>query len=186
MDNKRDKYRLSECLNGDPEAWNWFVDKFSSLVYWTIKRKLFRYGYYYLVHDVDDIYQNVFSSIWENRDLENLKDRDKIEPWLIVVTSNLTIDYIRKRQRKDILLARKSEAQSMERNINMDNSETSLLIDKAMARLKKKEREYLELCFISGMKHREIAELFNIPVNSVSTVISRARNKIKKYIAEKR
>ncbi len=187
METKSDKELVSRCLEDGPDAWSLFVDRFSGLVYWAIKRKLRRYCPVYLNSDAEDIYQRLFASLWEKRSLEAVKDRDNISPWLIVLASNLAIDFIRKKKREEDFLK-----EDMPKDISAGDDYSSLFIkekrnilDNAMGSLSEKEKAYLELSYLSGKKHKDIADIFNVPINSVSTTIARAKTKIKKFIAKK-
>ncbi|MBN1871767.1 MAG: sigma-70 family RNA polymerase sigma factor [Candidatus Omnitrophica bacterium] len=186
MEKFDNRHLVSRCLNGDADAWSEFVDRFSGLVYWSIKRKLARNGFSYLMPDADEIYQGVFSSIWANRRLEGVKDRDDIEPWLVIIASNATIDYIRKRGHYTEFQARYRQEKSLPQKVVVEDVDTMRLVDEAISSLNITERAYLELHFNSGMRHREIAQIYRISVNSVSTVIARAKHKIKKYVASKK
>ena len=186
MADRDDRVIVSKCLAGDTNAWVEFVDRFSPLLFWTIKRKLNRCNASYLVNETEDIYQSLLSSIWHRRSLEQVSDRADIDPWLIVLASNLTIDYIRKRRLREKTLNETIEASIVDQNRPSPAPQTILFLDEAISCLKKKERAYLELNYMNGMKHREIAEAFNTSINSVSTIIARAKNKIRRHLKLKK
>ena len=54
----------------------------------------------------------------------------------------------------------------------------------ALLILKNREREIVKLAS-EGYKHREIADKFNTSTNNVSSILSRAYGKMKKYMQEK-
>ena len=187
MNKNNDKELVKRCLDGNAEAWSEFVDRFSGLIYWAIKRKLNRYNCVYLIRDVEDIYQRLFVSLWEKKSLMNVADRDNISPWLIVLASNLTIDFIRKKRREENFLLRVSEAKNIsgDDEVVIFSEENKHLLDEGIKLLNEKEKVYLEFNYIASKKHKEIAKIFNTSVNSVSTIIARAKNKIRKYIKSK-
>jgi len=187
METKSDKELVMRCLSGDAGAWSNFIDRFSGLVYWAIKRKLNRYYSAHLRSDVEDIYQHLFTSIWEKKSLATVSERDNIAPWLIVLASNLTIDFMRKKKREEDFLQNRltAETRMIDDSSIMFVKEKSDLLNEAMRFLNEREKAYLELNYLSGKKHKEIAEIFNISANTVSTVIARAKNKIKRFIEEK-
>lgn len=187
METKSDKDLIRHCLSGDPDAWNNFIDRFSGLVYWAIKRKLNRYYSAYLSADVEDIYQRLFASIWEKKSLEAVSDRDNIAPWLIVLASNLATDLIRRKRREEEFIKNRlpAETNTVDEESVIFMKEKKDLLNEAMRLLTEKERAYLELHYVSDKRHKEIAEIFNEPVNTVSTVIARAKGKIRRFIEEK-
>jgi len=186
METKSDKELVTQCLEGSPEAWGLFVDRFSGLLYWAIKQKLRRYCPVYLNSDAEDIYQRLFASLWERRSLEAVKDRDNISPWLIVLASNLAIDFARKKKREDDFLKEELpiDVTDTKDYPSVFTKEKRDILDNAMGSLSEKEKAYLELSYLSGKKHKEIADIFNVPMNSVSTTIARAKTKIKRFIAK--
>lgn len=187
METKSDKELVGQCLSGDAKAWNNFIDRFSGLVYWAIKRKLSRYYSAYLAADVEDIYQRFFASIWEKKSLEAVSDRDNIAPWVVVLSSNLAIDFIRKKRREEEFISNRlpAETQHPDEESIIFLKEKKDLLNEAMCLLSETERAYLELNYLSGKRHKEIGEIFNAPANTVSTVIARAKGKIKRFIEEK-
>lgn len=179
---------VQKCLEEDASAWSEFVDKFSGLVYWAIKRKLYKYGSAYLLSEVEEIYQRVFVSIWEKKSLKGVCERDNLSPWFVVLASNVTIDFIRKKGVEGNFLLHGVERDFRAEETDEDATDRydERLLDEAIKQLNKKEKAYLELTYVTGRKYKEIAQIFNTSINSVSITISRAKNKIKKYIEEKR
>ncbi len=187
METKSDKELVGRCLNGDADAWSDFVDRFSGLVYWAIKRKFNRYYSAYLTSDVEDIYQRFFAGVWEKKRLASISGRDNIAPWIIVLASNLTIDFMRRKKREEDFFQNNltEEIPAADDNAVIFVQEKRDMLDEAMAALKERERACLELSYIGGKTHKEIAGIFNVPANSVSTMIARAKSKIKRFIEEK-
>jgi len=187
MSNNDDRKLVQKCIEGDVEAWNEFVERFSGLIYWAIKRKLNKHDSAYLQSEAEDIYQRIFASIWEKKSLIGVSERGNIAPWLVVLASNFTIDLIRRKRLEEGFLRNsfESEAKSQYRDTPVLLKENKRLLEEAMKSLNGKEKSCLELNYIAGKKHREIAEIFNISINSVSTIIARAKDKIKKYIESK-
>jgi len=189
MDKRDDRGLIKRCIDGDAWAWSEFVDRFSGLICWTIKRKLSKHNCTYLMSEVEDIYQRIFTSIWEKKSLIGVCERDNISPWLVVLASNLTIDYLRRKKAEENFLRDAAGLETASRVDDKDivDAESEYLLNKrllveAMGLLNEKEKTCLELNYIAGKRHREIAEIFNTSTNSVSTIIARAKNKIKKYI----
>jgi len=186
MDIKDDRKLIKRCIDGDSGAWSEFVDRFSGLIYWAIKRKLNKYESTYLMGEVEDIYQLIFASIWEKKSLIGVSERTNVAPWLVVLASNFTIDYIRKKRTEENFLRHNlEEIRPKDEGALIFVEENKRLLDEAIKFLNEKEKAYLQLNYMAGKRHREIAEIFNTPVNSVSTIIARAKNKIKEYIESK-
>ena len=65
MAGRDDRNLIQRCIDGDAEAWSEFIDRFSGLAYWAINRILNKYNRTYLASEIEDIYQRLFSSIWD-------------------------------------------------------------------------------------------------------------------------
>ena len=105
FDNCSDKELLGECIQGNKEAWNAFVEKYTKLIYHTINRTFEFCNAVHLTQDSSDIHNKVFLSLIENnykklRQLEG-KNGCAVASWLSVVTKNLTINYIKKKDREE-------------------------------------------------------------------------------------
>ena len=187
MNRNDDRELVKRCIEGNAEAWGEFVELFSGLIYWAIKRKLNRYDCAYLMSEVEEIYQRIFTSLWEKKSLMSVDKRDNIAPWLVVLASNATIDFIRRKRFEEDFLRTNLEPEPAPQNQKDDISlgETKRLLDEAIKQLSGKEKVYLESYYMAGKKYKEIAEAFNTTVGSVATVIARAKSKIKKYIGRK-
>ncbi len=187
MDKNNDRELVKRCIEGDSEAWCEFIDRFSGLIYWAIKRKLNKYDCAYLISEVEEIYQSLFASIWEKKSLAGIRERDKIAPWLVVLASNTAIDFIRKKGFEENFLRGTLRSESVSRDGKEDIflRESRRLMDEAIKLLSEKEKAYLESNYIAGKKHKEIADTFNTSINTVSSVIARAKVKIRKYIESK-
>lgn len=96
---------VARCIKKEPFAWNEFVERFSKLIWWTIERRLHRFGRDYTKQDIEEIYQNVFVSIWQNEKLKTLNDRSKLDRWLCAVSANMAVDYIRQTRRDKTMLS---------------------------------------------------------------------------------
>src|ERR1700758_534750 len=83
-----DAQLVSRCRDGDVEAWNEFVERFSRYVY-AIAIRGFRLAH----HDAEDIFQEVFARAYEK--LPELRSDDAVRPWLAQLTRRLCIDRLR-------------------------------------------------------------------------------------------
>ena len=65
----------------------------------------------------------------------------------------------------------------------IDDRERTALVRKALAALGKAEREVLALCVFSGLDYAEAAEALGVPVGTVRSRLSRARQRLRKLVA---
>ena len=83
-----DAQLVSRCREGDVDAWNEFVERFSRYVYAICSR-----GFRLAEHDAEDVFQEVFARAFER--LSELRSDDAVRPWLAQLTRRLCIDRLR-------------------------------------------------------------------------------------------
>src|SRR6478752_801793 len=112
-----DAQLVSRCRDGDPAAWNEFVERFSRYVYAISGR-----GFRLAQQDAEDVFQEVFARAYER--LPELRSDDAVRPWLAQLTRRLCIDKLR-------LLARDTPSDTEPDEREVDDLLASL--DDAMA-----------------------------------------------------
>ena len=63
-------------------------------------------------------------------------------------------------------------------------SDDKLVLDTAFKCLKEKDRQIVIMHVLGGLKHRELAEIFNMPLGTVLFKYNSALKKLRKYITE--
>jgi len=201
-----DRSLVSLCIEKDASAWSSFVDRFSNLIYWAIKDRLKRYNFQFVEQDVEDIYQELFVSLWEKNGLTEIKDRAKISSWLVMVAGNEAIDHFRKKKNEGPRISA-SIFQSVSSDVGEAAEELMLtgtlssseddpsrivylkeldrILEATIETLPPRERQAITLSFLYGKKHREIAQLLKISINTASTIIRRVRAKLRKELKKK-
>ena len=180
---------LKACSGGDEKAWADFVEEFTPLIRWAIKRKISRSFDFVDDGDISDIFQMTFAHIWSNNRLTSLKNPGSISAYLTIIAQNLTIDFFRKKKRLMRLKSRKltEENPCMASNPRTEsyNRQIEEDIQEQINGLPLKERRIMELDIFYDLKHREISEMMEISINTVSTVIARARESLKEKLKER-
>ncbi|MDD5072875.1 MAG: sigma-70 family RNA polymerase sigma factor [Candidatus Omnitrophica bacterium] len=191
---------IEGCIKKDKRSWDMFVERYSKVVYWAIRDRLKRLGYNFEDEDINDIHQDVFIALWAGDKLAQLKEKDKVAGWLAMVAGNAAVDHFRRMKRQSppnsisiyeeiykngdggtrtLEEVLPSKAPGPDREAQL--SEAREALESVIEALKPKEKIAVKLDILHGMKHSEIADALNIPVNTVSTTIARA----KKYLKEK-
>lgn len=195
---------IRDCIKKDKRAWDIFVERYSRVVYWAIRHRLSRFGYTFNDGDVEDIHQDIFTLIWSEDKLKQVKDRSKIAGWLAMVAGNGAIDYFKRMKRQfppnSISIFEDISSDGEMRGVTLGDilpsedagpanelfsQEIRLIIDSALDSLSPKEKMIIKLNLMHGMKHREIAEALDIPVNTVSTSISRTKEELREKLKRK-
>ena len=127
-------------------------------------------------HAAEDIVQNTFVSAWKS--IDNFDDKCK-------PLKRRAIDYLRtnfgsKGVKKHISIENK-EPSYYQNNIDSDIPGN---LQAAIDNLQKDIRKTFLMIALDGNTHQEIANKLNVPIGTVLSRVSRAKNRIKKYLLE--
>jgi len=179
---------IRRCIEKDKPAWDIFVGKYGRLIYWAIHKRLAASSFAYDDGDVQTIFQEVFLSLIEGEKLKQLKDARRIAGWLAMVASHKTVDFMRQKISRDKHFSDTGDAPP----VNDENYKQELIANDLVNIVKMvietfspKEKIILHLNLFGEKTHVEIAGITAIPVNTVSTIIARAKEKLKTELAKK-
>ena len=179
------KELVNRCLNKDKAAWAEFAVRFRPLVERAVRLRLTRHSFSYTSEDIKDISQGIFLELWEHNKLSQVKDEEKITGWLVIVSQNAAIDFIRSqakfnRQRNVFLDSEGQQAPIIDclpspSNLfeEISKDELQKTIDSLVERLEPKEKLMLRLSLQHNLTHREIAGFMKMPINTVSSILRR-------------
>lgn len=182
------KKLLACCIEKEAPAWFEFVRRFKKLVSYAIEQRLRRYGYRYQPNDIDDIRQDVFLSIWENNLLKTLGNPEKLIYWLAILAANKAVNYFNKKSQPPPGAFSLFESGELPDTRNPGPLENVIFRDSLknvvaiIKKLSPREKNILRLNLLYGKSYAEIGRLFRIPVNSVYSIVKRAKVKIKRKL----
>ena len=168
-----DEELLSRMARGDVDAFGLFYDRHSSLLFGLAVKILCDH------HEAEEVLQEALVLIFERAPTYDAA-LGKPLSWAVTVTRNKSIDRLRGLQRKRRLLnevASKAEVQCSEA-INDPvqkalEGESVGAIHNALAQLPVEQRRAIELAFLGGLTHSEIAERLGDPLGTVKARIKR-------------
>ncbi len=162
---------LSLISTGDQDAFREFYEKTKTSVY-GFALSLLRNTY-----DAEDIMQSTYVNIF--RTAEAYQKQGKPMAWVLTIVKNLCFEKMRKAKHETEL----SEIGDYNAPYTEQmSSDDKLLIEYALNLLKPDERKIVVLHTVSGLKHREIANLLDLPLGTVLSLYQRAIKKTKKYL----
>src|SRR6201986_2451952 len=164
-----DAQLVSRCREGDPAAWNEFVERFSRYVYAICGR-----GFRLAQHDAEDVFQEVFARAYER--LPDLRTDDAVRPWLAQLTRRLCIDRLRLNARDT-----PSEAEPDEQAVDdvLSQLDDAMSVRAALDRVGDPCREILDRFFCRDESYRTIGEALEIPAGTIGSRISRCLEKVR-------
>ena len=129
-------------------------------------------------HDAQDITQDVYVQVWDGA--EQYRPTGSAMGWLLTVCRNLCLMRLRREERHAALSEEEWDAIPA-RESGLDADERALL-QHALAQLSDEERRIVLLQAVTGMKHREIAALLELPLPTVLSKYHRALKKMRAYL----
>ena len=166
--------RLKE---NDKPAFELIFNKFSKKLYY------FTLGYVHSQAESEEIIQNVFVSLWENRDM--LNEAYQIENYLYKVTINHIYNYfkhqlVRRRYIENMILEETDEDQEAVQSIL--TNDLGELVNKIIGDLPLRQQVIFRLSRTEGFCHAEIAQRLGLSVRSVENHIYRALKTIREKL----
>jgi RNA polymerase sigma factor (sigma-70 family) len=185
MANQTDADIVRGCLEENPLAWKYFFERFGSLIYSSITKVLGQYRVSNKKDLRDDIYQHISLHLWQQRALKQPIVQTNLKGYLAALTTSRSVDFLRTRRSYG-----KTHNIPKPQNIlgpmeAAKRNEMESLVHHELSRLTQKEAYIMRLNSKHEMTHQQISKLLMIPIDTVSTVIRRARLKIKKSLERK-
>jgi RNA polymerase sigma-70 factor, ECF subfamily len=135
----------------------------------------------------DDLVQDTLARAWDKRRL--WQAGSDLRAWLFTIMHNVHVNQraLARREAGNVSLDSEDEygaaRQVAERGNQLDRVELSE-VSRLMARLPTAQREVLLLAAVEEMRYEEIAEALSIPVGTVMSRLSRARDKLRRMVSE--
>ena len=165
---------------GDTAAFEELIERHQTLVVGTVARMLGSNS------DVEDVAQQVFLRVWRNA--HRYKPRAKFTTWLLKITRNLVFNELRRARRRghipiqtdstaDELPLKDQSAQAPDASLL--ESELEKAIEKAIGELPTTQRLALVLRRYEELSYEQIAEVLDLSVPAVKSVLFRARTELR-------
>src|SRR6266542_4104050 len=188
-DEDAEDVRLMQLVSGgDTSAFEELIERHQSLVAGTVARMLGSNS------DVEDIAQQVFIRVWKSA--RRYVPRAKFTTWLLKITRNLVFNELRRSKRHaHVPLQSEPGAEDPplkdETNLAPDasllESELQRTIEEAILQLPETQRMALVLRRYEQLSYEQIAEVLDLSVPAVKSVLFRARSELRsrlsKYLA---
>ena len=129
-------------------------------------------------HDAQDLTQDVYVQVWDRAEQYRLTGSPM--GWLLAVCRNLCLTRLRREERHAALSEEEWDAIPA-RECGLAADERALL-QGALASLTDEERRIVLLHAVTGLKHREIAALLELPLPTVLSKYHRALKKMRSFL----
>jgi RNA polymerase sigma-70 factor (ECF subfamily) len=184
-DNAEDVRLMRLVAAGDMAAFEQLIERHQSLVAGTVARMLGSNA------DVEDIAQQVFIRVW--RSAGRYVARAKFTTWLLKITRNLVFNEMRRAKRHPHLpMQIEPEAEEIplkdQKTSTPDQtlleSELQSAIEKAIGLLPETQRMALVLRRYEELSYEEIAEVLDLSVPAVKSLLFRARTELRQRLKD--
>jgi RNA polymerase sigma-70 factor (ECF subfamily) len=138
--------------------------------------------------DAEDLTSMVFLEALRRADAVRFVDGSAL-PWLLVVATNLSRNQARARRRYRALLSRLPAPEPMSDIADdvieaLDSQGQASQLTAAFGTLRRSEQDVVALCDLGGLSYVQAADALDIPVGTVRSRLSRAREKLRRAFVE--
>src|SRR3989344_2511411 len=157
-----DKEILARIKKGEIDYFTYFVKKYTTQIYNFTFKKIKKKD------DVEDIVQVSFLQLYKA--VGRLDEKKPVLPYLYQIVRN-EMKMFWRRQKPTIPLDEKIVAEEKEESLEKD------VIEKQLEKLPKEQKKAVKLVS-EGYSYKEIAKFLGRPINTIRTIIRRARLKL--------
>lgn len=185
-----DRDLLERCLAKQPGSWNDFVDRFLSLIYHTVQYTAYLRSVKLGPEDVEDISAEVLLQIVADnyKVLRDFRGEANLSTYLTVIARRTCIHELNRRQsvRDSINKGEvKTNNDLPDDSVAAQKSVESLEeVERLLRKLSGKEREIVRLFYLEGRSYEEISTETTVPINTIGSVLSRARKRLRELSAK--
>ena len=127
-------------------------------------------------HDAEDLLQEVF--LRAHVSVHDVRDPNRVRPWLYRVAANAIADYYRERRSADLPLTEDELAEDAP-GFDNANGDVARCLGPAIGELPEAYRRALILADLEGRSQKEVADELGLSLSGAKSRIQRARKKLK-------
>ena len=129
----------------------------------------------------EDVAQETFLKLWQTAD--RFEGRSQVRTFLFRIAHNLAIDRMRKRKRSSPEMD-ELEDPSPTAAQHLERSERAQRVQRAIATLPERQRTALSLVHFEGLRQLEAAEIMNISVDALESLLARSRRTLRERLVD--
>lgn len=182
-----DKELIEEIQKKSQVAFKMLVEKYQLLVINTCM------GFVHNKSDADDLAQEVFIEVFNS--VERFRGDAKISTWLYRISVNKSLNYIRDNKKRSLIKSIESfftgekntqfeisDNEQSEAEYQLLNTEKGRILHSAIESLAKNQRIAFVLSKYDDLPYKKIAEVMDISVSSVESLLFRAKKSLQKKL----
>lgn len=181
-----DKLLISKIKCGENEAFDLLYSKYQERICRYLKR------FVITVEAIEDVSQNTFLKVYQN--IQNFDEERQFSSWLYRIAHNEAVNWLKKNGGERQMFSLESNDDFEQDNLKHMEcpkskpdeqymlNERSIELNNAMCRLTPDFKKAIELYYIQGLTYKEVALTLNKPVNTIGTLLNRARKELESTI----
>ncbi len=187
-----DKLIIEKIIEGNQQAFRELVDNYQDKVISTCN------SFVHNIEDAEDIAQDVFVEVYQS--IKKFRGDAKISTWLHRIAVNKSLNHLRKNKKNSVLKSIDSfynnnggpidknenleieDSKTSQSEHNIENKERAEILHNAINSLAKNQRIAFNLNKYDDLSYKEIAEVMNISLSSVESLLHRAKMNLQKKL----
>jgi RNA polymerase sigma-70 factor, ECF subfamily len=169
----KEKGLLILAKNGDLAAFEKILSQYEKAIFNHLYRLVGRR------EDAEDLTQKTFIKLY--RSIKTIDLEKNFKAWLYKIATNTAYDWLRIKKREATFLS--DDIENCAETIDAEDTYYSIErledLERALNKIKPAYKSILLLCYKDCLAYQEIAEVLNIPINTVKTHIYRAKQALK-------
>lgn len=185
----QDEMYVKKALEGDQRAYQQLTEKYRRPLQFHVTKMVKE------TEQVEDLVQEAFIKAFKN--LDSYSTSYAFSTWLYRITTNHTIDYLRKKKLKTTSIDKPIKTREGEMSFELPDEQAETdrgiirkqrkkIITHAIENLPEKYRQVIEMRHIEELSYQEIAEQLDLPLGTVKAHIFRAREMLYKALKDKK
>ena len=176
--------------DNDHKAFAELMEKYQRTVVITCR------GFVTSYHEAEDLAQDVFVELYES--LPGFRKESKLSTWIYRIAVNKSLNHLRKKKRETSIfslnLFNKSDGKETtfqivstddtEADYSIVSSENKRLLKEAINKLPENQRVAIILSKYQDLSYKEIAEVMDVSISSVESLLFRAKTNLRKYLVD--
>ncbi len=170
-----DESLMARVAQRDEDAYRCIVDRYlTQIVAFAARTSLDR-------GEAEDVAQETFLRVWKHGPRWCQTDA-RFRTWLYTVAYNLCVDRLRRRREIPHNTVPDGADPNQDQFAVLHAKDTAKLVGAAIGKLPERQRAALALTYYQGLGNREAAEVMQISVEAIESLLSRARRSLRKSL----
>ncbi len=174
LENLSDEELMVRVQDADHSAFSILVTRHTKMFYAAA------YRMYPYQDEAEDIVQEAFMKLWNRPEIWKADKGAKFTTWFYRVVTNQAIDFARKikntkgSEALDRITDKTASQQEM-----MEQTQQEQMLEDAIQELPERQKLALNLCFYEGLSNKEAAEIMDVGVKALESLLMRAKAGLK-------